>query len=230
LLSLLAHGAPPTLNWQRMAELVSQLLRADFCCVVLRDRGDKDRLCVSAYGNSGPLSIAARRELIRSGSVIRGLLAPTPAGAEHEAACAGRTARRGRETAQTRQALYEPIVVDDAVAGVVHVRRDGPQAHAFSDQQVACARLVALLIGNALHLGRLKGLLQSNFGQFAVLRGAANESGAGSTLADPHGLALRIARLFYRELKNARFENNHIIGAAAEIIAELSLDLRGRAA
>jgi GAF domain len=226
ILALLGQGAPQSDDWSDLATLVAGVLEADFCCVVVRDRGARDRLRISATVKSGPLSIAARRALIRGSSVIRQLLA-------EEGPQAPNPQQPLRESRGQRHALTVPVAVDGAVASVLHLRRDGPAARAFSDRHADGARLVAALIGNALHLGRLQGLLRSNYAQLALVHGGG--SGTRSTLApvplaDAEGMALRLARSFYGELRNAGFNERQIIAAAGEVLALLSQDLRQRQA
>jgi hypothetical protein len=225
LIELLAHGAPQSdEGGSRLATLLAAMLEADFCCVVVRDRGAKDRLRISATVQERPLSIAARRALIRGGSVVRQLLtdrANPTTGAEPL-----------RESCEHRHTLTVPVAVDGAVDSVLHLRRDGPQARPFSDGQETLARLSAMLIGNALHLARLRGLLRSNYVQLALIQGGPGGAGPSGLspvgLADADAMARRIATSFYRELCNAGFDERRIIAAATEVISQLGDDLRQR--
>lgn len=215
LISVLAEGET-SCDWPRLAELTGQLLQADSCCVVLRQRADRSRLSVSIHGHNGPLPMSARREMVRSGSVIRGLLAELPV--------TGRGAKAA-PVANAPHTIFQPIEVDGFVAGVLHARRDGEPPRVFSDHERLCAELAATLIGNALRSRQMQGLLQSNYAQFALAQGGDGQA-ERPALADPQGMALRIARSFYRELRKARFDDRHVVAAAGEIIACLSLDLK----
>jgi hypothetical protein len=223
-MELLAQGAPQgDESGSRLATLLAAMLEADFCCVVVRDRGAKDQLRIGFAAPERPLSIAARRALIRGSSVVRQLLAD---GAGHAGA------EPMRETRGGRHMLTVPVTIDGIVDSVLHLRRDGPKAVPFSDAQAMLARLVAVLVGDALHLARLRGLLRSNYAQLALMQGGPGGAVGGATLpvplADADGMARRIAASFYRELRNAGFDERRIIAAASEVISHLGEDLRLR--
>jgi L-methionine (R)-S-oxide reductase len=225
LIELLAQGAPQgDEGGSRLATLLAEMLEADFCCVVVRDRGAKDRLRIGVTVPQRPLSIAARRALIRGSSVVRQLLA--------DGAGPATGTEPLRETRGERHTLTVPVTIDGIIDSVLHLRRDGPQVMPFSDAQATLARLVAVLIGDAQHLARLRGLLRSNYAQLALIQGGPGGSGAGATLpvalADADGMARRIAASFYRELCNAGFDERRIIAAASEVISHLGDDLRLR--
>ena len=99
---------------------------------------------------------------------------------------------------------------------------------AFSAEDLSLLELVALFVGKSLHILQLQNILNSRFTQIALAQEA--DRTIGSALAangeDADRVAKILAKSFYREMAKAGFSSNQIIGAASEIISQLSSNLQ----
>lgn len=98
----------------------------------------------------------------------------------------------------------------------------------FGSEDLQLLELVALFLGKSLHILQLQHVLNSRFTQIALAQEA--DRTIGSALAangeDADKVAKILAKSFYREMAKAGFSSNQIIGAASEIIAQLSANLQ----
>lgn len=115
--------------------------------------------------------------------------------------------------------LFVPVCVDGVVAGVLHVQGSVP----MTEQQIDSCQMIALLIGKALHVGRLQRILHSRFAQLALMPRPPHKAIA---LAHSRDTAALMAKAFYKEMANAGFPAPDIIGAASDIIGELTHALK----
>ena len=99
---------------------------------------------------------------------------------------------------------------------------------AFTADDLSLLELVALFVGKSLHILQLQNILNSRFTQIALAQEA--DRTIGSALAangeDADRVAKILAKSFYREMAKAGFSSNQIIGAASEIISQLSANLQ----
>lgn len=122
-----------------------------------------------------------------------------------------------------------PLPLDGRVLGVINVRRPRGEA-AFSKADESVLECLALYAGKAIQAAQLAYLLNSGFAQRAL----ESERTMLPTMSDvfaqgaaqPAQLARLLAKSFYREMKSAGFGPNQIVGAAGEIIDQLSGSLR----
>lgn len=120
-----------------------------------------------------------------------------------------------------------PLPLDGRVLGVINVRRRAGEP-AFSEVDETLLDCLALFAGKALQAAQLAFLVRSEFAQRAL----QGEGGPEAVSAFVHGeaqpaqVARMLAKSFYREMKAAGFGNNQIVGAAGEIIDQLSASLR----
>lgn len=190
---LLARPAQVPEHWPQVASRIAGLLGAQHCAIVLAG-GDR---AVRVHGDGRRLHKAARAMLA----------APADGGApvlHYDAA---------------RNALCVPVCVDGHVAGVLQVQG----RTSFTEMHFDTAQVVALLIGKALHLGRLDTVLHSRFAQLALMQ---HPGSAAIALRHSRDTANLMAKAFYKEMANAGFPAPDIIGAASDIIAELTATLR----
>jgi hypothetical protein len=117
------------------------------------------------------------------------------------------------------KAMFMPVCVDGMVLGVLHVQGNMP----FTDTHFDTSEVVALLIGKALHLRRLQTILHSRFAQLALLQ---HPAAAAIALRHSRDTATLMAKAFYKEMANAGFAPPDIIGAASDIIGELTNTLK----
>jgi L-methionine (R)-S-oxide reductase len=125
--------------------------------------------------------------------------------------------------------ICAPLMLDGRVLGVINVRRArGERPFGKADEQLV--ECVALYAGKAIQAAQLAYVLNSGFARRAVERERAvlprvAEAFSQGT-AQPAQLARLLAKSFYREMKSAGFGPNQIVGAAGEIIDQLSASLR----
>lgn len=122
-----------------------------------------------------------------------------------------------------------PLPLDGRVLGVINVRRPrGDEPFSASDERLLEA--LALFAGKAIQVAQLAYLLNSGFAQRALESERAIPVQAMDAMsqgsAQPAQMAKLLAKSFYKEMKAAGFGPNQIVGAAGEIIDQLSASLR----
>lgn len=125
--------------------------------------------------------------------------------------------------------ICAPIPVAGRVRGVLNLSRPQP----FTPDDLALACIAALLLGLALELARIQGLLRSRFAHRAMAEELREhpEVDAGSLGADAGRMARVLGRTFFRELRSAGYGSDHILTAATEVIGELGRDIgKGKSA
>ncbi len=125
--------------------------------------------------------------------------------------------------------ICAPLPLDGRVLGVINVRRPrGDQAFSETDEQTL--ECLALFAGKSVQAAQLAYLLNSGFAQRALGSDQAAASPAveafSTGTAQPAQVARLLAKSFYREMRAAGFAPNQIVGAAGEIIDQLSASLR----
>ncbi|WP_018410909.1 GAF domain-containing protein [Methyloversatilis thermotolerans] len=123
--------------------------------------------------------------------------------------------------------MCAPILLDGHALGVICLRRgQGQPPFTESDEREFDA--LALFAGKAVQAAQLSFLLESEFARRAVQAEGGNPLAQvlASGLAQPAQLARMLAKSFYREMKAAGFGDDQIVGAAGEIIDQLSSSLR----
>ncbi len=116
-----------------------------------------------------------------------------------------------------------PIRISGKAAGVLSISEPVERAH-FTPADVDIAELAAHLIGRSLHVARLDRVLDSRFAQMAfTLEGRADSCSVVSLSShEPDRVARMLAKAFFKEMRHCGFTPNQIIGAAGEIISELT--------
>ncbi len=122
-----------------------------------------------------------------------------------------------------------PLPLDGRVLGVISVRRPRGDP-AFSAAEKSMLDCLSLYGGKAIQAAQLAYLLNSGFAQRALESEQGLPTGVTDVVsqgaAQPAHLARLLAKSFYREMKSAGFGPNQIVGAAGEIIDQLSASLR----
>jgi len=208
-------------HWSQLAALIATLLNAENCWIVLSSGGNDGGKAVRAYGNNGAILV---QKSVRNGSEFHRMLARASAMLmpQPDAPPPQHGYDPGNNT------IFMPICVDDMVVGVVNVR-DEKKNLPFSEMHFETSRIVALLIGKALHLGRLQKILNSRFAQLALVQNPAPPACTlRQALRQPKATACLMAKSFFREMEKAGFTPPEIIAAASEIISELTNSLKSR--
>ncbi len=122
-----------------------------------------------------------------------------------------------------------PLPLDGRVLGVVSVRRPRGDP-SFSAAEKGMLDCLSLYGGKTIQAAQLAYLLNSGFAQRALESEQGLPMGVTDVVsqgaAQPAHLARLLAKSFYREMKSAGFGPNQIVGAAGEIIDQLSASLR----
>jgi len=116
-----------------------------------------------------------------------------------------------------------PIPVSGIYAGVLNIsKRENGQP--FSGQDLAIAEFAAILVGRAIELGRLHGMLNSSFAKMAMVLEEVSNSRSFMDLSvqEPQRMAKILAKTFYREMSRCGLSANQIIHVASEIISEMT--------
>ena len=216
-------------RWPRLASVITEMVSAQCCWILLRQDDEVGGLVVHSCGSEGPLSSVALRDLSKQDATFREALATTKSG-RVELADESATACRRVEVAGA-VIVSVPICIEDARIGTIHVR-SAKTGVALSDRHIDTLRLSAFLIGKSLHLSRLQRILRSRFAQLAMMHGSAGSrmQVVQEVVKHPMGVGRLVAKSFYREMTNAGLCSNEIIAIASEIISQLSASLRSRRA
>jgi len=228
-----AHAAPcsvanPDEKIRRLTMMAAKLLAVDDCLILLLDGGARDRMSFRAYSSGCPGSANAYQEWTRQGesAAREAIKAARPLRIDKHVvlSIAGSQSQTGRSKPCI---IASPIRVGSNIVGAVNLISLGDTRGLDSDG-LAAAEIVASLIGEALHVLHLEKLLNSRFAQFAVAAEAGHTLGDASALASarPEQLARILAKSFYREMLKLGFASGQIIGAASEIISQLSGSLK----
>jgi len=115
------------------------------------------------------------------------------------------------------------VPVSGIYAGVLNIsKRENGQP--FSEQDLAIAEFAAILVGRAIELGRLQGMLNSSFAKMALVLEEVSNSRSFMDLSiqEPQRMAKILAKTFYREMSRCGLSANQIIHVASEIISEMT--------
>jgi L-methionine (R)-S-oxide reductase len=125
-----------------------------------------------------------------------------------------------------RSIIASPVRIHGKIVAVIDlVGAEG--AMRFGPEDVSVLEVVAWLVGQALHAGHLERVLDSRFAQIALLQEAGQALGACTLAGErPEQMARLLAKSFYREMFRLGFQPRQIIGAATEIISQLSINLK----
>jgi L-methionine (R)-S-oxide reductase len=188
-------------HWPELAARIAALLDVAHCAIVLAGSGART---LRAYGCAGSMRKPAgvpQRVLTKAGA----MLAQTqPSALRYNTA---------------DNAIFMPICGDGVMLGVLYVQGKQP----FTATHFDTSQAVALLIGKALHLGRLQIILNSRFAQLALLQ---QPTAGAIALRHSGDTATLMARAFYKEMANAGFPPPDIIGAASAIIGAVTDTLK----
>jgi L-methionine (R)-S-oxide reductase len=212
-------------HWPQLAARIATLLNAENCWIVLAGSDDDGGMAVRAYGNDGAVQVkkSAGKGFARHPMLARAsaMLVPQPQPQAHAPAPV-------HHYDAGDNAIFTPICVDDMVLGILNIqgkKTDLP----FNEMHFETSRVVALLIGKTLHVGRLRKILNSRFAQLALMQPPASGTVTlGHALRHPHATATLMAKTFYKEMASAGFTPPEIIAAASEIISELTITLKSR--
>lgn len=205
------------------AALAAGIVGADTCSVMLA-HGEGDSAKMSVAASFGPLAPDASGALVARGEGLAGHVLSTGAPLLVDDILASPFAPLARRPDDPRRSLMlAPVRIDGRVAGAVTASCGSAKA-SFTERDLVLLETAALLIGKAVQLRQLRGILASRFTQLALAR----ELQGGAALAayqKPDHVARLLARSFYREMARAGFDPGQIVQAASEIIEQLNGNL-----
>jgi len=209
---------------QRLAETTARILDSERCSLMLRSENEHSQLCWRVCASFGPLPESAFLEEVRAGEGIAGRVAASGEAllvADIDRSDFASCARRMDDP--RKSLLSAPVRHAGVVIGVLNV--SAPRAgRAFDMDDLHLLEVVSLLVGQAIQVRQLQGLLNSRFAQMALLELAEKDLGQAlaSPLPNPDQVARIIARSFYKEMNRVGLGPRQIVNAASEIIEQLS--------
>jgi signal transduction protein with GAF and PtsI domain len=214
-------------NLAELARLAATAFEAERCSIMLFSAGDGDAMRLRVVASHGDLPAAARDTLIARGEGIAGRVAESGEAIVIEDIMDSPLAGFARRPRQGRPSLMAaPIRIQGKVIGVMNLA--GPRAaRTFTPADLATLEVVARFAAKTIQVIQLQNLLQSRFAQLALARDAERAVGSAMLGAayDPDKMAKIVAKSFFREMTRAGFDAGQIIGAASEIISQLSTTL-----
>lgn len=203
---------------QALAALAAQTLNARHAVIMLNEGGSEELKlrAVASFGKSAwtDLTDALNETATQVISTRRPLLLENCDAAQTLAKPAS-------------SLICAPIQASAKTIGALQIA-EPRYKRAFSAEDLSLLELVALFVGKSLHILQLQNILNSRFTQIALAQEA--DRTIGSALAangeDADRVAKILAKSFYREMAKAGFSSNQIIGAASEIISQLSSNLQ----
>ena len=209
---------------QRLAETTARILDSERCSLMLRSESEHSQLRWRVCASFGPLPESAFLEEVRAGEGIAGRVAASGEAllvADIDRSDFASCARRMDDP--RKSLLSAPVRHAGVVIGVLNV--SAPRAgRAFDMDDLHLLEVVSLLVGQAIQVRQLQGLLNSRFAQMALLELAEKDLGQAlaSPLPNPDQVARIIARSFYKEMNRVGLGPRQIVNAASEIIEQLS--------
>jgi hypothetical protein len=209
---------------RQFSRIAAKLADADGCTILLLAEGERERLVFRRYaspvgeGSQPPKQQVqseerAAREAVASGKSV------VIASPSHALWASG----DGAAGVDAYCIVSAPIRTGSTIVGAVSAIGNNccPDA-------VATVEIAAWTIGHALQASRLQKLLRSQFAQTAVAEEARTVSGDVVAISNERSgqLARILAKSFYREMVKLGLESNQIVGAASEIISQLSTNLK----
>ncbi|CAH1385958.1 GAF domain-containing protein [Candidatus Nitrotoga sp. M5] len=215
-------------SYAQLAEMTAKILSATNCSIMLLNDGEPDNLLMSVCASYGPMPTEAYKESIGKGEGIAGHVIATGQALLIDDISQSKFAKLARRANEPGKSLIlSPITISGHIVGVVNVSGHLCEI-AFSLVDLNLLKVVALFIGKSIQTIQLQSILNSRFAQLALAREAQNNIGAslGNVFHNPDQVAKIFAKSFYKEMARGGFSSNQIIGAASEIISQLSDNLQ----
>lgn len=213
------------LGLKKLAYQIAQQLNASSCSIMLLNQAENDvaekslhlfihtgNLPKEAYQQSQQLNQGIAGRVAVSGKPL--LVADINASEYRNMAC-----RKGA----SGSFMSVPLFVNAEVIGVINVnaKREGEP---FDDAKLNLLNILSKFVGQSIHLFQLQKLLSSRYLQHILTSGNNSDkiNHSAPIAPDPVKLQKLVAKSFFRELNEAGFGANAIIGISGEIISLLN--------
>ena len=224
LANFLEQGKDFNESLQEMAAMAANLLNSQNCSIMLFREEEGEDPTMKIFASHGYLPQVAFTEKARHREGIAGHVAatgkPVLINDIENSPFAGKA--RWPEKNQ-KSFLSAPIFIGQQVFGVVNANTplDG---RIYKDQDLYLLTTVALVVGKSVQVVQLQNLLKSRFAQLALMQEVrpAVQEAIVDAVPQPARMAKVVGKSFYREMRKAGFGDDHIIGAATEVISLLS--------
>jgi hypothetical protein len=220
----------PEQRAMQLASAAARLVGGESCAIVLVEDVDASRpvlrplpgTCGDAQ-RSGAAWTQAEEGALRD-AIVSGRRVLVANGKPRQE---GESPERTARSARVASIIACPVRIDGTIVGAICVVGRGAFGR-FRPDDVAAVEIAGWLVGHALQSSRLQNLLRSQFAQIAVTREAGDSPDSALALSGARSghLCRILAKSFYREMIKLGFESAQIIGAASEIISQLSGSLR----
>ena len=205
---------------KELSKLVATTLKTDNCSIMLLKEAH-DEPCLRVQAHYGRLPAAAYKDSLALGEGFAGKVAKTgePMLIKDIA---------DSDLSQKRSIpggfIIFPIILNKSIIGVVNVNTPSDH-HTFNQTDLELASILSLFISKSIQKLYLQNALKSHFVLAAV---AKEKDGNASTqvVQEPQRLVKILAKSFFNDMKHIGLENDHILGAATELIDLLSQGIK----
>lgn len=211
------------------AAMAANIINVENCSIMLFREGDKPgdfRLRV--FAKTGHLPENAFQEAVKVNDGIAGRVAATGQALLVEDITRSPYLPLARAPEGASKCFISvPVLIGTKVVGVINLTNPRDN-RCFSDDDLALATFVALLVGKSIQVVQLQNVLRSRFAQMAISRETKTLVASKVTefYQDPARLARIAAKTFYREMTRAGLGTEHILNAATEIVGLLGDNLK----
>lgn len=202
---------------------VGECLQARRVSLMLLDsEGDKGQ-ALKLVALHGELPQAAWDERPHAGQGIAARVWAEGKSLHVEDIASSRLEAAGRHPREIPSFIACPVPIAGRCAGVLNISNSATRMP-FDSTQFALAEIAAAVVGRAVQLFRLQGMLDSSFAKMAMALDGVSDSRTFMRLSthEPQKVAKILAKAFYREMHRCGFSANQILHAAGEMIAALS--------
>jgi len=199
-----------------LSELVAKTLKTDNCSIMLLKEHEVDgELHLRVQAHYGNLPAEAYEESLPLGESIAGQVAQTgqPMLVEDIS-----SAELPRKKTIPGGFISFPITLNKRTAGVVNVNTPMDH-HIFNKADLELANILSLFIAKSMQNHHLQNILKSQFAVAALAKEQSeNKSSDGPFTQEPEKVVKILAKSFFNDMKRIGMGNDHILGAATEII------------
>ena len=206
-----------------VATLTAQMLNISRCSIMLlssAEESESQEPCLRVFTHYGNLPPSAYKEVTPLNQGIAGHVAATGEPLLIKDITQSQFANSARNPSSGNNSLMSaPIFSGDQVIGTINVSSPKAKEH-FDDKDLELLKLFALFVGKSIQISQLQLIMRSKFVERAMINDFADKQASLSVALNPNPtkLAKIVAKSFFRELTQAGFGPNQIIGIATEVL------------